>query len=85
MNDFVQFTPIMANQDRAERFWEIRKENERKRNWKNRNCKFVIGSRCPGGVAAPAGAVTTLLTLMRIQEYFTISSCITQVQEEFFL
>lgn len=30
MNDFVQFTPIMANQDRAERFWEIRKENEEK-------------------------------------------------------
>ncbi len=28
MNDFVQFKPIAANQDRANRFWEIRKENE---------------------------------------------------------
>lgn len=29
MNDFVQFKPIAANQDRANRFWEIRKENEK--------------------------------------------------------
>lgn len=30
----------------------------------------------------PTGAVTTLPKLMRIQEYFTIFSCITQAQEE---
>nr|DAZ08397.1 MAG TPA: hypothetical protein [Caudoviricetes sp.] len=30
----------------------------------------------------PTGAVTTLTRLMRIQEYFTIFSCITQAQEE---
>lgn len=29
MNDFVQFKPIAANQDRSNRFWEIRKENEK--------------------------------------------------------
>lgn len=29
MNDFVQFKPIAANQDRANRFWEIRNENEK--------------------------------------------------------
>ena len=28
MNEFVQFTPILANQERARRFWEIRKRNE---------------------------------------------------------
>lgn len=29
MNDFVKFTPIQANQERARHFWEIRKENEK--------------------------------------------------------
>lgn len=29
MNDFVRFKPIAANQDRAERFWEIRNRNEK--------------------------------------------------------
>lgn len=29
MNDFVKFSPIQANQERARRFWEIRKENEK--------------------------------------------------------
>lgn len=30
MEDFVQFTPIVANKERTEKFWEIRKENEEK-------------------------------------------------------
>lgn len=29
MNEFVQFTPILANQEHARRFWEIRKRNEK--------------------------------------------------------
>lgn len=29
MNDFVKFASIQANQERAKRFWEIRKENEK--------------------------------------------------------
>lgn len=30
MSEFVHFTPIKADQERARRFWEIRKENEKK-------------------------------------------------------
>lgn len=29
MNNFVQFTPILADQERARRFWEIRNRNEK--------------------------------------------------------
>ena len=29
MNEFVQFKPIPANQERARRFWEIRNRNEK--------------------------------------------------------
>lgn len=30
MNDFVKFSPIKANKERTEKFWEIRKQNEDK-------------------------------------------------------
>lgn len=42
MNDFVKFSPIKANKERAEKFWEIRNQNEEKGIKEGRRCLITI-------------------------------------------